>query len=112
MNSWWIPDVAIQVCPLLAAVRALYVSEDEVQQAGDAIHDVLASKIQREDEARGKLAALMRMHLAGYVAEDAVGVQKQEEEGGQMQERELACKLVAFEKRLLSAQLNLLQVAC
>ena len=112
LNSWWIPDVAIQVCPLLAAVRALYVSEDEVQQAGDAIHDVLASKIQREDEARGKLAALMRMHLAGYVAEDAVGVQKQEEEGGQMQERELACKLVAFEKRLLSAQLNLLQVAC
>ena len=25
-NSWWIPDVALDACPLLAAVRALYVS--------------------------------------------------------------------------------------
>ena len=111
-NSWWIPDVAIQVCPLLAAVRALYVSEDEVQQTGVAIHDVLASKIRREDEACDKLAALVRLHLAGYVVEDEVGFCKQEGEGGRMQARELACKLVAFEKRLLSAQLNLLQVPC
>jgi len=109
-NSWWIPDVAIDVCPLMVAVRALYVCEDELQQPGVAIHDVLASKIRREDEARHKLAVLLRTHLEGYVANDALGEGEQEGEAGQAEERELACKLVAFEKRLLSAQLNLLQV--
>ena len=98
-KSWWVPDVALEVCPLLCAVRSMFVSEDEVQNSGVSIEDVLTSEIAREDEARRALAGLIDAHLEGYPTEEVMGAGE---------EVEAARQLVAFETRLLRSQLEML----
>jgi histone arginine demethylase JMJD6 len=108
-DSWWVPDVALEVCPLLCAVRALFVTEEELLALDEevCIDDVLTSEIAREDEVRRMLATLFREHLAGY------GEEGEDHGGGRQgagcgQEMEAALKLVSFEKRLLRDQLEVL----
>ena len=108
-DSWWVPDVALEVCPLLCAVRALFVAEEELLALDEevCIDDVLTSEIAREDEVRRMLATLFREHLAGY------GEEGEDHGGGRQgagcgQEMEAALKLVSFEKRLLRDQLEVL----
>lgn len=98
-NSWWVPDVALEVCPLLCAVRAKFVSVDELQEPGVSVADVLTAEIAREDDARRALAELISAHLEGYNAEVR---------GGAGEEMEAARALIAFEKRLLGSQLEML----
>ena len=47
-DAWWVPDSAVDACPLFAAVRAGLVSEAELsaaEQEGRAAHDVLRTPI-------------------------------------------------------------------
>jgi len=98
-NSWWVPDVALEVCPLLCAVRAKFVSVDELQQPGVSIADILTTEIAREDDARRALAELISAHLEGYQAEAA---------GDAGEEMEAARALIAFERGLLGSLLKML----
>jgi len=127
LNSWWVPDVALDTCPLLCAVRALYVSEAELQGQGDGeeegstIQEVLCRPITREEEARTLFAELLDAHLQNYGTWEQQGSEGREawltnkeagcrvEVGAQVQQMALARALIAFEKRLFSAHLRLLR---
>ncbi|KAL3906387.1 MAG: hypothetical protein SGPRY_010566, partial [Prymnesium sp.] len=42
-HAWWVPEIAVERCPLFAAARAKFVSEDELVEGTPA--DVLRAPI-------------------------------------------------------------------
>jgi hypothetical protein len=107
--SWWVPDEAVDACPLVVAVRATLVEQGELTDADTASSTTVAAlrrPIRREREVRAKLAQLFRAHLGGYatsIAQDAVDLRGAGRGGGRplSADEETAARLVQFEKRLL-----------
>jgi len=120
LHAWWVPDTAIESCPLFAAVRATLISREELHRAtggsnrsgdtgdgDDAASKVLRRPIAREAEARAKLAELLQAQLARYActAEQAARDLKS---GLLTTTEEAATRLLHFESTLLEAQLKAL----
>jgi hypothetical protein len=107
-SSWWVPDEAVDACPLFVAVRAALVSAAELAGASAmAASAVLRRPIKRELEARSRMAAILRAHLAGY-ASPATGLRGLRDSPLTVEE-ETAVRLVHFEQRLLMTHVRALQ---
>ena len=105
-DAWWVPDTALEACPLFAAVRATLVGTEEmrgVNTPSDAA-SVLCKPIAREAEARAKLASILRHHLAGYTCTPERAAA--DLTSGRLTAAETsATRLLLFETQLLNAAL-------
>lgn len=110
LGAWWVPDTAIDSCPLFAAVRATLVSKEELGTEMSKKHadEVLRRPIVREDEARAKLAALLQSHLNRYTCTPECAA-RDLQSGLLTTAEEAATRLLYFESTLLQAQLKVLQ---
>lgn len=120
--AWWIPEIRIEACPLFAAVRAAFVSQEELGcgregpgaegcAAGSPADLRLRSAICAEAEVRDRVARLIADHLAGYstsLVQDAADLDRVQRHGGAWPQ-EAALRLLAFEKALLGRQLQALR---
>ena len=106
-TAWWLPDVALDACPLYAALRATVVSREELEHADGDPADRLRQPVAREAVARERLARILEWHLAGYPC--TVESAELELQGGVLSAtEEAATRLVLFEMRLLEQHLRAL----
>eukprot|EP00927_Polykrikos_kofoidii_P030898 TRINITY_DN26579_c0_g1_i1.p1 TRINITY_DN26579_c0_g1~~TRINITY_DN26579_c0_g1_i1.p1 ORF type:complete len:429 (+),score=74.54 TRINITY_DN26579_c0_g1_i1:121-1407(+) len=73
-DAWWLPLIRPDKCPLVAALRAIVITQEEMLSCKDAPignddgtdSDRLKSPVAAERVVMDKLAELIRVHLAGY----------------------------------------------
>mmetsp|Transcript_9567 Transcript_9567/g.23758 ORF Transcript_9567/g.23758 Transcript_9567/m.23758 type:complete len:254 (-) Transcript_9567:404-1165(-) len=105
LHAWWVPDTAVERCPLFAAARACFVGEEELH--GAEAEAVLRAPIVQEAKARELVVALLRQQVE-RIDEAAASVTAGVAAGGAAEgsAEANARRLVHFERSLLLAQVE------
>lgn len=112
-GAWWIPDHHVLACPLLGALRAALLEEDEFLEMqrkypNEAPHQLLLRPTSRESEARHLFGRVIREHLEIYgttLDEDGADDKEDESVFG-AKALDAARRFVTFETRLLREVLH------
>ena len=122
-DAWWVPDHFVEGSPLVAAVRAVFVTESELQEALpsaesatdddlDAALEVVRRPIARERAVRTRVVGLLTAHLdrLGSTARDD-GEELAGRAAGLASREVMALRLAHFEKALLEGAVGSLKSA-